>query len=209
MNIDKYDFSGGHGHDLMHPLILPVALQAIEDYLPSSMERSVCDLGCGYGKVANAFDQDGWRVLGLDPSSTGIERGRLEYPGLRLEQISGDEDLAGLFGQYSIVLGIEVVEHVFSPRSFIRQAADLVAPEGLLILSTPYHGYLKYLALALTGKMDAHVDPLWEGGHIKFWSIPLLKKLGAQAGLEFKEVRRVGRIPALAKSMVMVWQKSK
>jgi hypothetical protein len=38
-------------------------------------------------------------------------------------------------------------------------------------VSTPYHGYHKNLGLALSGKMDAHFTALWEGGHIKFFSI--------------------------------------
>lgn len=207
MDIDKYDFSRGHGHDLVHPIILAAVFRSLKTYLDPNMERSICDLGCGYGKVANAFQREGWDVLGLDPSSSGVTRGQEEFPDLRLEKISGDEDLAQKYGQFSVVLSIEVVEHVFSPKMFMKQASDLVKPGGLLIFSTPYHGYWKNLALALAGKIDSHVDPLWEGGHIKFWSIPTLRQLGDRADLVFENVERVGRIPVLAKSMVMTWRK--
>lgn len=74
-------------------------------------------------------------------------------------------------------------------------------------MSTPYHGYLKNLALALTGKMDRHFTALWDHGHIKFWSIPTLTTLMVDAGSETIRFRRVGRIPALAKSMIAIAQK--
>ena len=42
------------------------------------------------------------------------------------------------------------------------------------MLSTPYHGYLKNLALAVSGRMDRHFTALHVGGHIKFFSIETL-----------------------------------
>lgn len=77
----------------------------------------------------------------------------------------------------------------------------------MAIISTPYHGYWKNLALALSGKMDAHFTALWDHGHIKFWSIDTLRRLLQEAG--FAEIRflRVGRIPPLAKSMIAVARK--
>ena len=55
--------------------------------------------------------------------------------------------------------------------------------------------------------MDRHFTALWEHGHIKFWSIATLAELLREAG--FKDVRflRVGRIPALAKSMIAIARK--
>jgi hypothetical protein len=47
----------------------------------------------------------------------------------------------------------------------------LLSPGGVAFISTPNHGYLKTLALAVTGKMDAHFTASWDGGHIKFFSI--------------------------------------
>lgn len=85
--------------------------------------------------------------------------------------------------------------------------ADLLAPGGHAIVSTPYHGYWKNLALALSGQMDRHYTALWDHGHIKFWSVDTLTRLMAEKGLEHVSTDRVGRIPALAKSMVLVFRK--
>ena len=77
----------------------------------------------------------------------------------------------------------------------------------MAIISTPYHGYWKNLALALSGRMDAHFTALWDHGHIKFWSRRTLGDLLREAG--FVDIRfwRVGRVPALAKSMIVMARK--
>ena len=80
-------------------------------------------------------------------------------------------------------------------------------PGGHLILSTPYHGYWKNLALAITGNMDQHFTALWDHGHIKFWSIKTLGLLLREVGFSNVSFVRVGRIPVLAKSMIAVAEK--
>lgn len=72
-----------------------------------------------------------------------------------------------------------------------------------MIISTPYHGYLKNLVLSLLGQMDYHFHVLWDGGHIKFWSKKTLTKLLEEQGVEDIEFRGCGRFPFLWKSMVL------
>jgi hypothetical protein len=83
----------------------------------------------------------------------------------------------------------------------------VLKPGGYLVLSTPYHGYLKNLALSLTGKWDFHHSPLRDGGHIKFWSRKTLTELLETEGFHVTDFIGVGRIPYLWKSMVIVARK--
>jgi 2-polyprenyl-6-hydroxyphenyl methylase/3-demethylubiquinone-9 3-methyltransferase len=55
--------------------------------------------------------------------------------------------------------------------------------------------------------MDAHFTALWDYGHIKFWSEKTLRVLLEEAGFRDIRFRRVGRVPALAKSMIAVARK--
>jgi 2-polyprenyl-6-hydroxyphenyl methylase/3-demethylubiquinone-9 3-methyltransferase len=93
------------------------------------------------------------------------------------------------------------------PRKFAKTIYDLVAFGGYGFISTPYHGYLKNVALAVSGKMDSHFTALWDGGHIKFFSIRTLGALMREAGARELAFVRVGRIPPLAKSMVCIFKK--
>ncbi len=110
-------------------------------------------------------------------------------------------------GQFPVVISLEVVEHVYYPRKFAETLFGLVESGGVAIVSTPYHGYFKNLALAVSGKMDDHFTALWDDGHIKFWSEKTLHQLLNEAGFVSVAFKRVGRIPLLAKSMIAIAQK--
>lgn len=164
----------------------------------------IFELGCGNGATAAMLAGLGYEVTGVDPSESGIRIAKEAHPGVRLEEGSAYDDLAGRYGRFPVVVSLEVVEHVYSPRKFARTVFDLLEPGGTAIISTPFHGYWKNLLIALAGKSDDHWTPLWEGGHIKFWSEKTLRQLLEDAGFEDVRFVRAGRIPPLAMSMIAV-----
>ena len=172
-----------------------------------AVERRLFELGCGNGSVANELAGRGWDVTGVDPSVEGIRQAQAAYPGLKLASGSAYDDLAAQYGQFPVLLSLEVVEHVYAPRHYARTAYSLLSAGGTAIISTPYHGYWKNLALAVSGKMDRHFTALWDHGHIKFWSIATLGELLREAGFVDLRFERVGRVPALAKSMIAIARK--
>jgi 2-polyprenyl-3-methyl-5-hydroxy-6-metoxy-1,4-benzoquinol methylase len=189
-------------------LLLPHVKRELDRSGVSKSETTVFDLGCGNGSIPAALHNAGWNVMGVDPSFEGIAIANTTYPDLRLEVGSAYDDLVSKYGQFPLVISLEVVEHVYAPRDYARTLFELVEPGGVAIVSTPYHGYLKNLALAATGRMDAHFTALWDHGHIKFWSIRSLTELLKEVG--FGEIRflRVGRVPQLARSMMAIARKS-
>lgn len=160
------------------------------------------DLGCGGGATAAMVAELGYSVTAVDPSKTGIRVATAAYPAVRFAERSAYDDLSSEFGEFDAVISLEVIEHCYWPRLFAKTILSLLRPGGLAIISTPFHGYWKNLALAIAGKFDTHWSPLWDGGHIKFWSEKTLHALLDEVGLVDVEFQRVGRIPPLAKSMI-------
>ncbi len=181
----------------------------VRKILASTPECRVFDLGCGNGAFARHLTELGYQVDAVDPSQEGVARARKadQNDSLSIHSGSAYDDLAERFGTYPRVVSLEVVEHLFYPRKYARCVADLLEPGGTAIISSPYHGYWKNLALALSGHMDAHFTALWDHGHIKFWSVETLSQLFEEQGLVRLNFFRVGRIPLLAKSMILVFQK--
>jgi len=151
----------------------------------------------------------GHSVVAVDPSPSGIRLAREAYPHIRFAERSAYDDLAREFGTFDAVISLEVIEHCDRPRQFADTVLSLLKPGGLAVISTPFHGYWKNLALALAGRFDSHWSPLWDGGHIKFWSEGTLRTLLEERGFAGVHFLRVGRIPPLAKSMIAVARKSK
>jgi 2-polyprenyl-6-hydroxyphenyl methylase/3-demethylubiquinone-9 3-methyltransferase len=189
------DESSTEAHSYLWP-----RLNAILDRIGS---KKAFEIGCGNGATAHMLSRRGFSITGIDPSTEGIARAN--HPDLRIG--SAYDDLAARYGRFPVVISLEVVEHCYYPRAFAKTAFDLVEPGGAAVISTPYHGYLKNLALAVTGKMDNHFTALWDGGHIKFWSENTLGQLLREAGFIDIRFERVGRIPPLAKSVFAIAKK--
>ena len=208
--VPDYGWSSGEAEG-SHRYLRPVVLSAIDRAVTGAgrSQMRVFDAGCGNGALLLDLQSRGYEVAGCDASASGVTHARIACGAqARIEHLSVYDDLAGTFGSnWDVVVSTEVVEHLYAPRDFVRQVAHLLAPEGTLVLSTPYHGYLKNVALALTGALDAHFTALWDGGHIKFWSYRSLKALLGEFGFTDFEFRGAGRLPWLWKSMVVVCRK--
>ena len=152
------------------------------------------------------FQDRKWSLHGSDLSPSGIAVARETFPNIDFFLADGQNlyaDFLATVGPVDVVLSTEVIEHVYDPRAFLRNCYELLKPGGILVLTTPYHGYLKNLMLALTGRMDRHFTVLWDHGHIKFWSRRTLSQALTEAGFTDIEFTGSGRLPYLWKSMVL------
>lgn len=192
----------GTTHSHTHQYLAPAIEKAFRDF--NIRPSTVFELGCGNGSTANWLQQRGFAVTGVDPSTSGIKNAQSASPLSRLCVGSCYDPLSRIFGKFPLVISLEVIEHVYAPREFVATVKDLLPPGGRAMISTPYHGYIKNLALALSGRMDAHFTALWDHGHIKFWSRPTISRLLSDGGLHVEKIYRVGRIAPLAKSMLVV-----
>lgn len=181
----------------------PPVLRELKSVAPSP--RHLFELGSGNGATARMLAAEGYSVMGVDPSVSGIEIAkRHESEWLRFEVGSTADDLAGKFGRFPVVVSLEVIEHCPSAREFMHSFASLLEPGGVGLISTPYHGYLKNLAVVASGGFDRHFNPLWEGGHLKFFTEAKLRELFEESGMTRYEFHRIGRIPIFAKSILAV-----
>ncbi|MDP3921733.1 MAG: class I SAM-dependent methyltransferase [Candidatus Omnitrophota bacterium] len=171
---------------------------------------NVCELGCGNGFFANMLATEGYSVTGVDLSQSGIAHAKAAYGAkieLRCAAINGGlHEIIGA-DSFDVVIAMEVLEHLYRPADLIEAAHALLKSGGHLVLTTPYHGYLKNLAISLAGASDKHYNPLWECGHIKFFSVATLRKLMQAYPFTNIKFSFWGRLPWLSKSMICIARK--
>lgn len=182
--------------------------EPIRDILEKIDAKKVLDLGCGNGALSHWLQERGFDVTGCDVDSGGLEIATKGRSGANFKQVGvyNPPELLLVENDFDAVVATEVIEHLFLPSALPRFAKSVLEPSGggYLIVTTPYHGYFKNLLIALSGKWDMHHTPLWEGGHIKFWSRRTLSVLLEENGFEVVGFKGAGRIFGFWKSMILV-----
>ena len=113
------------------------------EYISSKVElegKTLLDVGCGGGILAEALHDKGAIVTGIDAAGPGIEIAKhhakknnklIDY------QESTAEDLIQKSSEkYDVVTCLEVLEHVPDPKLLVKTCIDLLKPNGDLFLST-------------------------------------------------------------------------
>lgn len=149
----------GHGH-----LRLPWAMRRFLR-VTSSCGR-LLDIGCSTGTFLAAARQRGWQVAGVEPSPTAarIAHSVTGAP-IHLGTIS---DLA-TEATFDAITAWEVLEHVPTPRAFVKAASVRLSRRGILALSVPNWG-------SPWTKRSTLMEH-WPPFHLTFWTRGTLMQL--------------------------------
>ncbi|MDE0415469.1 MAG: class I SAM-dependent methyltransferase [bacterium] len=98
--------------------------------------RRFLDVGCNGGFMAQAMHERGFKSHGIDPDPISITWAREHYPDVCFVKATAETYLpdAGLF---DVVYCSEVIEHAPDANRFVSAVAALMAPGGVLFLTTP------------------------------------------------------------------------
>lgn len=120
--------------------INPLRLGWIEAISPLA-GRSVLDVGCGGGILAEGMARRGAQVLGIDLAGSALRAAQLhaldagtqhiEYRETSAEALAGQRP-----GAFDLLTCMEMLEHVPDPQSVVRACALLVKPGGWVFFST-------------------------------------------------------------------------
>lgn len=142
----------------------PVRIGFIRDHVLTHFARDgtqpkpfaglgMVDLGCGGGLLTEPMARLGASVLGIDAeaNAVGVAAAHARSLGLDIEyRCALPEALAAEGRTFNVVLAMEVIEHVADIDRFVAACAGLMAPGGVMVLST-LNRTLKALALAKIG----------------------------------------------------------
>ena len=100
--------------------------------------KRALDMGCGAGLLAEPLARLGAAVVAVDaaPENIAAARAHAATVGLTIDYRCGDT-AAVADETFDLIASLEVIEHVADPGAFVAALAGALAPDGLLLLSTP------------------------------------------------------------------------
>lgn len=135
-------------------LLNPTRLSYISDIAVGIFGKSVVDVGCGGGILAESLARSGATVTGIDMADDALAVARLHAlesdVDLTYLQHTAEEFAAIKPATFDIVTCMEMLEHVPEPASVVQACADLAKPGGLLFFST-INKTVKAYAMAIVG----------------------------------------------------------
>ncbi len=155
-----------------------------------SQGAAVLDAGCGRGTFTAFLHERGFQMIGSDISRAALTFARQQYPQVPFAVASMEEPLPFRDEHFAAVWCTEVLEHLFDVRTTLAELHRILRPGGKLVLTTPYHGFIKNLAIVLLS-FDRHYDPC--GEHIRFFSRHSLQRCLEQSGFVVEHWAGVGR----------------
>jgi SAM-dependent methyltransferase len=148
----------------------------------------VLDLGCGDGRLT--VELEARELTAADVSGEALRRARPRLPDARLVELEPDAPLPLDDSSFELVLCAETLEHVRDLQLLLSEIRRVLAPGGMLALTTPAHGRLAGLDVLARG-FERRFDPL--SPHLRFMTARSLRRLLGELGFEVTSMRRRGR----------------
>src|SRR5580693_5667582 len=155
----------------------------------------VLDVGCGEGRFTAELARAGALAVGVDVAREPLRRARERNRELDVRLLDDGEGRWELEdASFDVVWAGEVIEHVADTAAWLSEVRRVLRSGGSLLLSTPAHGRLTLMRLALSRRAFAnHFDP--RGDHLRFYSRETLTSLVGEFGFSQIEVSGAGGAP--------------
>lgn len=171
--------------------INPLRANFIDERSPVA-QKTIIDVGCGGGILAESLAQRGALVTGIDMGEAPLAVARLHAleSGVELtyEQITAEDKAAKMPAGFDVVTCMEMLEHVPDPSSVVRACAQLVKDGGDVYFSTINRNPKAYAFAILGAEYILKLLPKGTHEYRKFIRPSELAQWLRAAGLELQTI---------------------
>ena len=154
--------------------------------------KSVLDVGCGGGILAESMAGAGAKVTGIDLAAKSLQVAQLhllesgkqvEYRKVAVEALAAERP-----AQYDVVTCMEMLEHVPDPAAVVMACSQLVKPGGHVFFSTLNRNPKSYLYAILGAEYVLNLLPRGTHDYAKFIKPSELAQWCRPAGLNVTDL---------------------
>lgn len=172
--------------------INPLRLDWIDEHVQVA-GKTMLDVGCGGGILAESMARRGANVTGIDLSEKALSVAKLHMlecgqQNLAYRLIAAEALAAEAPAHFDAVTCMEMLEHVPDPASIVKACAQLVKPGGQVFFSTINRNLKAYLLVVLGAEYVLNMLPRGTHDYRKFIKPSELSTMSRLAGLRVEEV---------------------
>jgi len=161
--------------------------------------KTVVDIGCGGGILAESMAKSGANVTGIDLSEKALKVADLHSlesgVQVRYELIAAEELAEREAGRFDVVTCMEMLEHVPDPAAIVAACAKLAKPGGKVFFSTINRNPKAYLHAVIGAEYLLRMLPKGTHDYAKFITPAELSRFAREAGLSIDALKGMGYNP--------------
>ena len=171
--------------------INPLRVDFIEER-SSVKDKKVLDVGCGGGILAEALNELGANVTGIDASENTIGVAKSHSRSIGSDVIYIQNTIEEFISshpneKFDVITCLEMLEHVPSPNEIIKSCSNLLKDDGNIFFSTINRNPRSYLFAVIGAEYILNLLPKGTHDYEKFIKPSELAKWIREAGLNSKE----------------------
>lgn len=168
----------------------------------------VLDVGCGEGHFSVALTREDVDVVAVDVAAEPLRRAIAHAPELDVRLVEPEGELPFEDASFDVVWAGEVIEHVADTSRWLSELRRVLRSGGTLLLSTPDHGPLSRLWMALSrSAFEERFDP--RSDHLRFYTRRALTDLYVDFGFEDVDVVAAGGLPGARRVLLASGRRSR
>ena len=158
----------------------------------------VLDVGCDDGFAGRDLLRDGFQVWGIDRNPVTLRKAARYYQQTILADIENQLPLPE--GPFDVIIFADILEHLTNPARVFTHFAELLAPNGWVIVSVPNvaHWYVR-LSLLL-GRFEYADRGILDRTHVRFFTLRTARRFLEDAGFSIEQIETT------ATPLPLVWE---
>ncbi|MDH5720409.1 MAG: class I SAM-dependent methyltransferase [Spirochaetia bacterium] len=174
-------------------------------------DDKILEYGCGEGLIIGEIKKNNKlnkNIFGFDISEEAVKKAKKRYPSIKFGVIPETGKLPFKNGTFDVLVCTEVIEHIMDVERTLAEFNRLLKPNGLLLLTTGYHGWIKDLLIVLFFRHELHFHNPYSS-HIRFFSKKSMLGILNDFGFKKKYYKGIYKLPLVREMMTIAAEKKR